>query len=201
MVTGMETADRPALEALLGPQLTADQAREIFAQGQEAVVFALLTLAQRLATTPTPRVDPAAPSGQTPPYLKPPRTGRAKKRGARLGHTGHRRPKPTHIDRREEHTLSACPNCQGAVTPCAASRTRVVEDIPDGPMLSQGAALVRPSNGERVYLIDRGTKRAIPSAETMERCHFNEKKICVVPPILTDQFPNGKPLAVPAGDA
>ena len=91
----------------------------------------LLTLAQRLATTPTPRVDPAAPSGQTPPYLKPPRTGRAKKRGARSGHAGHRRPKPARIDRREEHTLAACPNCQGAVTPCAASRTRIVEDIPD----------------------------------------------------------------------
>lgn len=76
-----------------------------------------------------------------------------------------------------------------------------VEDIPDGPMLSHGAALVRPSNSELVYLIDRGTKRAIPSTEVMEHYHFSEKKICVVPPILTDQFPNGKPLAVPAGVA
>ena len=39
-------------------------------------------------------------------------------------------PTPTRIDRREEHSLSACPRCHGPVTPCRGSRTRVIEDIP-----------------------------------------------------------------------
>lgn len=133
MVAGMETVDRTTLEAMLGPQLTVEQAQSIFAQGQEAVIFALLTLAKRLSetATPAPRIDPAAPSAQTPPYLKPARKGRAQKRGARPGHTGQRRPQPTKIDRREEHTLTACPDCQGSVTLCAASRRRIIEDIPE----------------------------------------------------------------------
>ena len=133
MAAGLETVDRPTLEAMLGPQLTVEQARSIFAQGQEAVIFALLTLAKRLSetVTPAPPIDPAAPSAQTPPYLKPARKGRAKNRGARPGHTGQRRPPPTTIDRREEHTLTACPACQGSVTLCSASRTRIIEDIPE----------------------------------------------------------------------
>jgi transposase len=133
MVAGMVTVDRTTLEALLGPQLTPEQARQIFSQGQEAVVFALLTLAKRLAepSVATPRVDPAAPWAQTPPYLKPTRRGRAKKRGAQPGHAGQRRARPTHIDRHIEHTLTACPDCQGSVALCAASRTRIVEDIPE----------------------------------------------------------------------
>ena len=46
---GMETLDAAALQSLLGPELTAEQATLIFQQGQEAVVFALLTLAKQLA--------------------------------------------------------------------------------------------------------------------------------------------------------
>jgi len=38
----MDTLDTSSLQALLGPQLTAEQAALIFQQGQEAVVFALL---------------------------------------------------------------------------------------------------------------------------------------------------------------
>jgi hypothetical protein len=133
MVAGTEALDRAKLEALLGPQLTAEQALSIFSQGREAVVFALLTLAkhladrQALATQP----DPSAPSAQTPPYLKPTRSGKTKPRGGQPGHVGQRRPTPIRIDRREKHTLSACPSCQGPVSPCRSSRTRIVEDIPD----------------------------------------------------------------------
>ncbi|QEH36377.1 Transposase IS66 family protein [Aquisphaera giovannonii] len=130
---GTGTLDTASLQALLGPQLTAEQAALIFQQGQEAVVFALLTLAKQLAeeqpvasTTP----DPSAPSGQTPPYQKPTAKGRAKPKGARPGHPGHRRPAPPRIDRHEEHTLSTCPRCHAPVRPCDSSRTRVVEDIP-----------------------------------------------------------------------
>ncbi len=131
--TGTDTLDTAALQGLLGPHLTAEQATLIFQQGQEAVVFALLSLAKRLAETqagvPTGN-DPSAPSGQTPPYAKPAAKGRAKSKGARPGHPGQRRPSPTRIDHREEHTLSACPRCHGPVRPCRGPRTRVIEDIP-----------------------------------------------------------------------
>ncbi|MGE5754740.1 MAG: IS66 family transposase [Planctomycetaceae bacterium] len=130
---GPDTLDTASLQALLGPHLTAEQAASIFRRGEEAVVFALLSLAKQLAekrssaaTTP----DPAAPSGQTPPYLKPAAKTRAKPKGAKPGHPGHRRPAPPQIDRREEHTLSACPTCHGPVRPCRSSRTRIIEDIP-----------------------------------------------------------------------
>jgi hypothetical protein len=101
--------------------------------GQEAVVFALLTLAKQLAEKPAPTpagTDPSTPSGQTPAYAKPAAQGRAKPKGARPGHPGQRRPSPPRIDRREEHTLSACPTCHGPVRPCRGWRTRLVDDIP-----------------------------------------------------------------------
>lgn len=128
-----DTLDTSSLEGLLGPHLTAEQAALIFQQGQEAVVFALLNLAKRLAeqraAAATTR-DPSAPSGQTPPYQKPIGKGRAKPKGAKPGHPGHRRPAPPRIDRHEEHTLSACPVCHGPVRPCRSSRARIIEDIP-----------------------------------------------------------------------
>jgi transposase-like protein len=133
MLAGTEALDRAKVEALLGPRLTVEQARLIFAQGQEAVIFALLTLAKQLgeqravATQP----DPSAPSSQTPPYLKPTRRGPVKPRGAQSGHAGQRRAAPLRIDRREDHTLSACATCHGPVSPCRSSRTRIVEDIPE----------------------------------------------------------------------
>lgn len=131
--TGTDTLDTAALQGLLGPQLTAEQATLIFQQGQEAVVFALLSLAKQLAEkqvgVPT-GTDPSAPSGQAPPYAKPAAKGRAKPKGAKPGHAGQRRPPPTRIDHREEHTLSACPRCHGPVRPCRGPRTRVIEDIP-----------------------------------------------------------------------
>src|SRR5512147_60252 len=128
-----ETLDTASLEALLGPQLTAEQATLIFQQGQETVVFALLTLAKKLAEKQAARAttsDPSTPSGQTPPYAMPASKTRAMTKGAKPGHPGRRRPTPAWIDRREEHTLSACPECHGPVRPCRSSRTRVIEDIP-----------------------------------------------------------------------
>jgi transposase len=129
----LDILDPASLEALLGPQLTEEQARLIYAQGADAVVFALLSLAKQLAekqpsASATP--DPSAPSGQTPPYIKPAAKGRAKPKGAKPGHPGHRRPTPPRIDRREEHTLSTCPKCHGPVRACRSARTRIIEDIP-----------------------------------------------------------------------
>jgi hypothetical protein len=105
---GMETLVAASLQALLGPHLTAEQAALIFQQGQEAVVFALLTLAKQLArkqAVAPSGTDPSAPSGQTPPYAKPAAKTRAKAKGAKPGHPGHRRPTPARIDRREQHIL------------------------------------------------------------------------------------------------
>jgi transposase len=130
---GTDTLDTASLQALLGPQLTAEQAALIFQQGQEAVVFALLTLAKQLAEkqpTPSTVPDPSTPSGQTPPYQKPTGKGRTKPKGAKPGHSGHRRPTPPRIDHHERHTLSACPKCHGPVRPCRSARTRIIEDIP-----------------------------------------------------------------------
>jgi hypothetical protein len=63
-----------ATPVVLGPALIEQQAREIYRQGEEAVVFALLTLAQRAvdpeASTP-PVVTPTTPSAMIPPSLKP----------------------------------------------------------------------------------------------------------------------------------
>jgi transposase len=112
---GTETLDTASLQALLGPQLTEEQARLIYEQGADAVVFALLSLAKQLAEKQV---------------VVPTTKGRAKPKGAKPGHPGHRRPTPLRIDRREEHTLSACPKCHGPVRACRSSRTRIIEDIP-----------------------------------------------------------------------
>ena len=131
--TGTDTPDSASLLTLLGPQLTAEQATLIFQQGQEAVVFALLNLAKQLAEkriSTSTTVDLSTPSGQTPPYAKPPAKGRVKARGARQGHSGRRRPAPTRIDRRETHSLETCPQCHGPVRRCRSARTRIIDDIP-----------------------------------------------------------------------
>ena len=130
---GTGTLDTVSLQALLGPQLTQEQARLIYEQGPDAVVFALLSLAKQLAeksVVASSRSDPSAPSGQTPPYVKPTTKGRAKPKGAQPGHPGHRRPTPPRVDRHEEHTLSACPKCHAPVRACHSARTRIIEDIP-----------------------------------------------------------------------
>lgn len=62
--------DSASILGLLGARLIAEQATRIFEQGRDAVVSALLTQARQLAEKeagPPTGVDPAAPSGQTPP--------------------------------------------------------------------------------------------------------------------------------------
>jgi hypothetical protein len=53
--TSTDILDAATLKAMLGPELTAEQAALIFQQGQEAVVFALLTLAKQLTEKGPPR--------------------------------------------------------------------------------------------------------------------------------------------------
>jgi transposase len=131
----MDTHHMVTVDVPLGPALTEEQAREIFAQGEEAVVFALLTLA-KLAAASNPASDsnsPSAPSGMKPPYLKPNATSKRKKTpGQKPGHIGTRRPKPPpeRIDVCEEHRAVCCPDCGGPLNRCAETRQRYVEDIP-----------------------------------------------------------------------
>jgi hypothetical protein len=121
------------LDVSLGPHLTAEQAKAIYSQGEEAVIFALLKLAKMLSEqqpTNPPAPSPSTPSGMIAPFLKPPRVRRRKKPGRKNGHPGTHRPPPQRIDRHEEHRAAACPVCGGPLCCCGDTRTRYVEDIP-----------------------------------------------------------------------
>jgi transposase len=131
MATGTDTLLTPSLEAMLGPQLTAEQARAIYEQGPEATIFALLTLAKQLGEKSRGTSSPTTPSGMTPVYEKQTSRKRRRKAGRKKGHPGSRRAAPVHIDRHEEHTLGACPHCHGPIRLCRSSRRRIIEDIPE----------------------------------------------------------------------
>jgi transposase len=119
----------------IGSGLTREQAAAIFAQGEEAVVFVLLEFAQRLAEAEgkrNPSTTPSTPSGMVPPYEKPTIKPRGKKRpGARKGHPGSRRPKPSQVHRWKTHRADHCPDCGGRLNRCSETRVRYTEDIPD----------------------------------------------------------------------
>ena len=119
----------------LGPHLTAEQAEQIYSEGKEAVIFALLQFAKMLAEQQhishrTQSPAPSTPSGMIPPYQKPSGRRRSKKPGRKPGHVGERRPPPERIDHREEHRAEVCPFCSGQLHRCSETRTRYVEDIP-----------------------------------------------------------------------
>jgi transposase len=125
------------LDISVGPTLSEEQARAIFAQGEEAVVFALLAQAKMLADRQAQLAGvshetPATPSGMKPPFAKPtaPKRGR-KKPGRKPGHPGSRRPPPARIDKREDHRAEVCPDCGGPLCRCQETRTRYTEDIPE----------------------------------------------------------------------
>ena len=121
----------------LGPELTEEQAREIFAQGEEAVVFALLALAKLVAERMVDSAagsyqTPATPSGMKPPYAKPtPKTRGRKTPGRKPGHPGSRRKVPERIDETKTHQAEVCPDCGGPLKRCAERRKRYTEDIPE----------------------------------------------------------------------
>jgi transposase len=125
-----------ALSFPLGPELTEEQARAIFAQGEEAVVFALLAQAKLLAEqhaslSASSHQTPATPSGMKPPYAKPtPKTRGRKAPGRKSGHEGSRRGVPEKIDETKTHRAESCPDCGGPLKRCAETRSRYTEDIP-----------------------------------------------------------------------
>jgi transposase len=121
-----------ALRAVLDAPLSEEQARDIYRQGESAVVFSLLTLSDRLAATRSSVPGPSTPSGMVPPYQKPAKSSGKRRPGREAGHPGSRRPAPDHVDRYEKHRLAHCPHCSGPLKRCEATRTRYTEDIPEG---------------------------------------------------------------------
>lgn len=115
----------------LGPGLDRAQAEAIFARGKEAVIFALLEMAKRLAETRKPAATPSTPSGMIPVYEKPTVSSRKKRPGRKNGHPGSGRARPERIDRHEEHRLPCCPHCQGRLKRLNDVHVRYVEDIPE----------------------------------------------------------------------
>ena len=109
------------LDFSLGPNLTAEEARAIYTQGKEAVVFALLELAAQLRRSQGQCASvssPATPSGMVPLHQKPNTPKRRKKPGRKAGHKGCRRAPPERIDERQVHRAACCPHCQGRLTRC-----------------------------------------------------------------------------------
>ncbi len=73
-----------------------------------------------------------------PVYHKDTTPRRRKKPGRKKGHKGSRRPPPV-IHQRVVLRLERCPVCQGQVTPCQQTRTRIALDIPENinPVVTQ----------------------------------------------------------------
>ncbi|QIF00117.1 hypothetical protein [Roseimicrobium sp. ORNL1] len=70
-----------------------------------------------------------------------------------------------------------------------------IESIPNGPPLSDGAVLVFAEGGDKLYLVDRGVRRLIGSDELFEKYGFSRKKVAVVPPLVLESVPAGRPLS------
>jgi len=135
MASCTKSPARPAFQTLRRGELTDAQARSLFRQGEEAVVFALLELSKQLAEAQAktgPSASPSTPSGMIPVYEKPPAKRRGKKRpGAKAGHPGARRAASQRIDRQAEHRAQRCPDCGSQLKRCAETRVRYTEDIPE----------------------------------------------------------------------
>jgi transposase len=125
----MEATAEPLKTIALGASLTEERAREIYRQGEEAVVFALLTLAKHAAPV-ADSPSPSTPSGMVPTYQKPTACSRRKRPGRKAGHPGSRRSVPERIDQHRTHRLPKCPACGGALKRCGQTRRRYTEDIP-----------------------------------------------------------------------
>jgi len=135
MAMGTVTIPEGAMRALREASLSEQQAEQIYAQGKEAVVFALLELIKQLAeqrakTAAQSHQTPATPSGMKPPYQKPAAKSRKKRPGAKPGHRGTRRKTPQQIDWQVEHRADCCPDCGARLKRCQETRTRYTEDIP-----------------------------------------------------------------------
>lgn len=119
------------VRSLLKSGFTEEIARQLYAQGVEVVVFVMLQLAAlAVKAIQVSGVDPSAPSGSVPGYLKEPKNQRHRKPGAKVGHKGSRRPPPKNITNHVEHRAKCCPVCGDKLRKRAQTRKRYIEDIP-----------------------------------------------------------------------
>jgi transposase len=114
-----------------------EEARALLELPQEQAIAAILALAEKAeswervcAQGEHSAPSPTTPSGMRPVYTKPPARGRKRKPGRKPGHPGTRRATPEHIDARNEHHLSHCPDCHSTLGQSIRSHTRLIEDIP-----------------------------------------------------------------------
>ena len=113
--------------------LSREESAAIYAQGPEAVIFALMTVTAQLAEMQKarPSATPSTPSGMVPLYEKPTVSKRAKTPGAKPGHRGACRKPPPEITNHEEHSpLERCPTCSTPLPAPGTRRVRLIEDIP-----------------------------------------------------------------------
>ena len=97
---------RRIVEAIRRGEFGEADAERLLDSGRDATKFVLLTLAAAAAR-------PHAPPSATPPYEKPSLKAQPKPRGAKPGHAGKRRAKPSRIDQRKTHRAPCCPDCGG----------------------------------------------------------------------------------------
>ena len=131
---------RQIIDAAMCGELDETLAHKLHALGQEALALAALSMCRRIAEQDAELVrlenksgtpSPSTPSGMVPIYAKANKSKRRKKPGARNGHDGARRERPTKIDQRKTHRLECCPHCSSKLQHCQQSRTRIIEDIPE----------------------------------------------------------------------
>lgn len=112
--------------------MTRDEALAILALQQEEAVARILALAEKAEKYDRLMAQggPTTPSGMTPVYLKPSCQKRRKPPGRKKGHPGAARPRPSHIDQYQEHTLERCPDCQTPLGEPLDGYKRYTEDLP-----------------------------------------------------------------------
>ncbi len=72
-----------------------------------------------------------------------------------------------------------------------------LNEIDNGPQISEGAVLAQAQGAAPVYLIDQNHKRWITSPATMDRYNFNWNRVNHVAPILVEAIPAGTNIAWP----
>jgi transposase len=109
-----------------------DEIRQLYRKGEDATVAFIMALLKALEQLKQPRTEtpsPSTPSGMRPVYSKPSKQGKVRKPGRKKGHAGVRRQQPDRIDKREQHTLEACPDCHHPVGESFERRIRYTEEI------------------------------------------------------------------------
>ena len=110
--------------------LTEEQVRELYRQGEEAVVFALLELTKRLADARSPSIRPSTPSGMIPLNEKPTKGKRRKTPGAKPGHWAPAASVPNGSTHAKEHRADRCPDCGGRLQRCEKPAPAIPKTFP-----------------------------------------------------------------------